>query len=156
MSALRFCALTILVESKTHSFGLINLYFLVKFILSRTGTTLLLYKDYTYYLHKKSMVGGCRWACSSHGGKGCKAVVHTRDNAVVAHKDVHTHHPRKPWRPTVPFLNSPLGLSFYNRWWTDSFTIRRICHKLSHQILRNIVFLGSEKTDCHFSVNKFV
>lgn len=74
----------------------------MKLVLSVKGIRLVLYKNYTYSLHKDkvSKTSSCssiaRWRCSTHVNKGCNARIVVHDNSTVLKETgEHTHPPTK-------------------------------------------------------------
>ena len=72
-------------------------YFSVKFINSRFGNVLALYKDYTFsYMKHVLTKGTSHWRCSTHHSKGCRARLTLNSaNALMYGNLDHTHSPYK-------------------------------------------------------------
>lgn len=66
---------------------------IANFITSRRGNQLILLSGYTFYKFKTSKKQTSMWMCSTHRGKGCKAVVHTVNDRIISLKKVHNHPP---------------------------------------------------------------
>lgn len=67
--------------------------------MSQRGKTLLSLDGYTYY-HKidvrkrkcgQQSILRKRWLCSTHGAKGCRAMVHTIGTEIICIRNEHTH-----------------------------------------------------------------
>uniref|UniRef100_A0A2H1VUJ4 SFRICE_007504 n=1 Tax=Spodoptera frugiperda TaxID=7108 RepID=A0A2H1VUJ4_SPOFR len=77
------------------------------FITSRRGNTMINFQGYNFYLKKNSYTTGFqpkqRWVCTTHFGRGCKAIIYTIENVIVKVDNYHTHSPL----PNPRFPNNP-------------------------------------------------
>ncbi|KAL0831916.1 hypothetical protein ABMA28_001435 [Loxostege sticticalis] len=66
------------------------------FVMSRKGKSLISLDGYTYYNKRKSLTHEevkKRWVCSTHFHRGCRAVIYTVQDIIVAAKKEHNHWP---------------------------------------------------------------
>ncbi|PZC77008.1 hypothetical protein B5X24_HaOG203959 [Helicoverpa armigera] len=61
-----------------------------EYITSKAGRQLILKNGYTYSLQTRKR-DRCRWYCSSHHNRGCRANIHTIYEQIVAINEVHSH-----------------------------------------------------------------
>lgn len=64
--------------------------FLVQYITSKMGKTMLGVENFTFY-KRQTVKEKQYWYCSTHRNTGCKAVAHTFNDIVIFLRNVHNH-----------------------------------------------------------------
>lgn len=65
--------------------------FVVEYVMSQRGKTLIKIGNYTFCNFKTYQNGKTRWVCSTHKPTGCRAFLCTFNDAIISVQNMHTH-----------------------------------------------------------------